>query len=158
MGRVGAPHGVKGWVKVLADSSPALARHARWWIGADGKWEEVDVADTALHGATLVARLAGCEDRDAAAQLRGRDVALPREMLPATGPGEYYWTDLIGLEVVNADGASLGTVTGLFSNGAHDVMRVSEGKCERLLPFVATVIRGVDLAGGRIDVEWGADW
>jgi 16S rRNA processing protein RimM len=79
-------------------------------------------------------------------------------MLPATGPGEYYWTDLIGLEVVNADGASLGTVTGLFSNGAHDVMRVSEGKRERLLPFVATVIRAVDLAGGRIDVEWGADW
>ena len=158
MGRVGAPHGVKGWVKVFADSSPALARHARWWIGADGNWEEVDVADTALHGATLVARLAGCEDRDAAAQLRGRDVALPREMLPATGPGEYYWTDLIGLEVVNADGASLGTVTGLFSNGAHDVMRVSDGKRERLLPFVATVIRAVDLAGGRIDVEWGADW
>jgi 16S rRNA processing protein RimM len=111
-----------------------------------------------VHGATVVARLAGCDDRDAAARLRGAELAVPREALPAAAPGEYYWADLVGLDVVNAGGESLGKVQELFSTGANDVMRVGEGKGERLLPFVGTVVRNVDLAARRIEVEWGLDW
>jgi 16S rRNA processing protein RimM len=160
MGRVAAPHGLKGWVKIapFAASPGALAEQRRWWLGGRGEWEEVEVAQVALQGTTLLAQFAGRSDREAAAALRGREVALPREALPDAGPGEYYWTDLVGLEVVNEQGASLGRVTGLFSTGPHDVMRVGEGKRERLLPFVATVIRKVDLARRRIEVEWGLDW
>ena len=139
-------------------SSGALADQRRWWLGGRGEWEEVEVAQVAVQGTTLLAQFAGRSDREAAAALRGREVALPREALPDAGPGEYYWADLVGLEVVNEQGASLGKVTSLFSTGPHDVMRVGEGKHERLLPFVATVIRRVDLAARRIEVDWGLDW
>ncbi len=160
MGRIGAPHGVKGWVKIVpfAGSPGALAGGGRWWLGGSGDWTEVEVAETEVQGARLVARVAGCTDRDAAGRLRGREIAVPRERLPDAGPGEYYWADLIGLEVVTAKGEPLGTVTGLFSTGPHDVLRVGAGKAERLLPFVATVVRKVDVAARRIEVDWGPDW
>jgi 16S rRNA processing protein RimM len=160
MGRIAAAHGVKGWVKVtpFTQSPATLTEYRRWWIGRGAKWDEVEVSGAAVHGAAVVAQLAGYADRDSAAQLRGHEVALPRDALPETGPNEYYWADLIGLEVVNTEGASLGTVASLFSNGAHDVMRIEAGKDERLVPFVGAVIRNVDLGRGRIEVEWGADW
>jgi len=160
MGRVLAPYGVKGWVKVapFTAAPDALTRFDRWWIGGPDGWEEAEVAEAVRHGANVVARLAGCSDRDQAAKLRGREVALPRESLPEAQKNEYYWADLVGLEVVNAESASFGKVTELFSNGAHDVMRIGAGKGERLVPFVPAVVRKVDLAGGRIEVDWGPDW
>ncbi len=158
MGRISGPHGVKGWVKVAAFTPGALAEHRRWWVGRPGEWTEVEVAETQVRGPRLTARLAGCGDRDAAGRLRGCEIAVPRAALPAAGPGEYYWADLIGLEVVNGEGASLGRVTSVFATGANDVLRVGEGRRERLLPFVATVIRAVDLPARRIEVDWGLDW
>jgi 16S rRNA processing protein RimM len=160
MGRVAAPFGVKGWVKItpFTESPAALARYRRLWIGRQGEWREVAVVEVAVHGATVVARLAGCEDRDAAARLRGAELAIPREALPPAAPGEFYWADLVGLDVVNAAGEPLGRVQGLFSTGANDVLRVGEGKYERLLPFVAAVVKKVDLAARRIEVDWGLDW
>jgi 16S rRNA processing protein RimM len=160
MGRVLAPYGVKGWVKVapFTAAPDALTRFDRWWIGGPDGWEEAEVAEAVRHGANVVARLAGCGDRDQAAKLRGREVALPRESLPEAQKNEYYWADLVGLEVVNAESASFGKVTELFSNGAHDVMRIGAGKGERLVPFVPAVVRKVDLAAGRIEVDWGTDW
>ena len=160
MGRVTAPFGVKGWVRIVPfTGSPAgLARYRRFWVGRQGEWREVAIEDAAVHGTSVVARLAGCDDRDAAARLKGAELAVPREALPAAAPGEFYWADLVGLDVVNAAGESLGQVQGLFSTGANDVMRVGEGKGERLLPFIATVVRKVDLAARRIEVEWELDW
>lgn len=160
MGRVLAPYGVKGWIKVapFTAAPDALTRFDRWWIGGPDGWEEAAVAEAVRHGANVVARLASCSDRDQAAMLRGREVALARESLPAAPQDEYYWADLVGLEVVNAESAPLGKVTELFSNGAHDVMRIGAGKDERLVPFVPAVVRKVDLAAGRIEVEWGSDW
>lgn len=160
MGRVLAPYGVKGWIKVapFTAAPEALTRFDRWWIGGPDGWEEAAVAEAVRHGANVVARLASCSDRDQAAMLRGREVALARESLPAAPQDEYYWADLVGLEVVNAESAPLGKVTELFSNGAHDVMRIGAGKDERLVPFVPAVVRKVDLAAGRIEVEWGSDW
>jgi 16S rRNA processing protein RimM len=160
MGRVAAPFGVKGRVKItpFTESPAALARYRRLWIGRQGEWREVAVVEVAVHGATVVARLAGCEDRDAAARLRGAELAIPREALPPAAPGEFYWADLVGLDVVNAAGEPLGRVQGLFSTGANDVLRVGEGKDERLLPFVAAVVKNVDLAARRIEVDWGLDW
>ena len=160
MGRVLAPYGVKGWIKVapFTGAPDALTRFDRWWIDGPAGWRETEVAEAARHGENVVARLAGCGDRDEAAKLRGRNVGLRRESLPQTQQDEYYWADLVGLEVVNAESASLGKVTALFSNGAHDVMRIGAGKGERLVPFVPTVVRKVDLAAGRIEVDWGSDW
>jgi len=164
MGRVAAPHGVKGWIKVAPFTAQpgALGQHAKWWVGRSGDWSEVEVAESAVHGTSLLARLAGCGDRDAAARLRGSEIAVPRAALAATAPDEYYWADLVGLDVVNGEGQRLGSVASLFSNGAHDVMRVEAvengARRERLVPFVGAVVKQVDLAGRCIVVDWGLDW
>ena len=85
-------------------------------------------------------------------------MAVPRESLPPTRENEFYQADLIGLEVRNMDDERLGTVAELYSNGAHDVMRVSGDEGERLLPFIDQVVREVDICAGRILVDWGKDW
>jgi 16S rRNA processing protein RimM len=89
--------------------------------------------------------------------LRGRQVAVPRTELPATGEDEYYWTDLIGLAAVTLDGAKLGIVVRILETGANDVL-VVRGERERLVPFVATVVREVDFARGVIRLDWGVDY
>jgi 16S rRNA processing protein RimM len=76
---------------------------------------------------------------------------------PEAGEGRYYWTDLVGLEVVNGQGVLLGRVKAMSSNGAHDVMEV-KGDKTRWLPFVPAYVMKVDLQSKRIDVDWQADW
>ena len=90
--------------------------------------------------------------------LKGKTVAVPRAALPAPEAGQYYWADLVGLEVVNSQGSVLGVVQGLFSNGAHDVMELAGEKSTRLVPFLPAVVKLVDLEARRIEVEWGAEW
>ena len=161
MGRVLAPYGVKGWVKVapFTAAPDALTRFDRWWIGGPDGWEEAEVAEAVRHGANVVARLAGCGDRDQAAKLRGREVALPRESLPEAQKNEYYWADLVGLAVVNRQAVALGKVEAVEDFGAHPVLRVrGDDGSARLIPFVAAYVDGVDVANARIDVDWQPDY
>ncbi|MGP1676766.1 MAG: ribosome maturation factor RimM [Burkholderiales bacterium] len=161
MGRIVAPYGVKGWVRIEPYSADpgSLGAYPIWWVGRNGDWRELKVAQSVLqHGASLVARFEGCVERDAALALKGSEVALKREALPQNANNEFYWADLVGLKVVNASDEELGVVAGLFDNGAHPVMRVVAGETERLLPFVKQVVRRVDMAQGCISVEWELDW
>ena len=153
MGRVAAAYGVRGWLKVESGSD-ALAACANWWIGGVERALEA----TRPHSGRLLAKLAGIENREQALALKGKAVAVPRAALPQPGEGRYYTADLVGVEVVNAQGLVLGVVKGMFSNGAHEVMQLSADKRERLLPFVPAVVKRVDLEGRRIEVDWGADW
>lgn len=153
LGHVAGAYGVRGWVKVQSGSA-ALAACASWWVGGT----ERAVEATKPHSGLLLAKLAGVENREQAQALKGKMVAVPRERLPPQGEGRYYTADLVGLEVVNAQGLVLGVVKGLFSNGAHEVMELAGEKRERLLPFVPAVVKRVDLEGRRIEVDWGADW
>jgi len=159
MGRIAAPFGVKGWVKVqpLTAATQNLLAYKSWWVGREDGWREIAVAEARVQGRTVVARLEGCDDRDAAAALRGHSVAVPRAALPRTQSGEYYWADLIGLAVVNASAQPLGRITGILQTGANDVLVVG-GERERLVPFIAEVIRDVDLAAGVVRVDWGVDY
>ena len=126
MGRVLAPYGVKGWIKVapFTAAPDALTRFDRWWIGGPDGWEEAEVAEAVRHGANVVARLARCSDRDQAALLRGREVALARESLPETPQDEYYWADLLGLAVRNLENQALGRIERLLEAGANQVLVV----------------------------------
>ena len=161
MGRIVAPYGLKGWVRIEPYSTDpdGLSAYPSWWVGRNGDWRELKVAQTVLqHGASLVARFEGCAERDAALALKGSEVAVERDALPGNASNEYYWADLVGLKVVNVRDEEFGVVSGLFDNGAHPVMRVVDGGTERLLPFIDQVVRQVDTAEGRIHVEWELDW
>jgi 16S rRNA processing protein RimM len=155
MGRVAGSYGVRGWVKVAPDvgAKEGLTGVKEWWIGADA----FKVSAAKVHGATVVGKLEEIETREQALELKGRTVAVRREALPEPEEGKYYLADLIGLEVVNEQGRALGVVTRTYSNGAHDVIEVS-GDRMRLIPWVAAVVKEVDLASKRVEVEWGADW
>ena len=159
MGRVIGPFGLKGWVKVqpFTELIDTLLHHSAWWLGRDGSWGKCRLVDGAVHGRTLTAQLEGCEDRDAASLLKGMDVAVPRHELPKNERGEYYWCDLIGLEVLNQEGAPLGRVVRLLETGVGEVL-VVQGERERLIPFIEPVVMSVDLADRRLTVDCGADF
>ena len=159
MGRISAPFGVKGWIKVQPNTAEIrnLLAYRRWWVEQAGDWREAAVAEAKVQGSTVVARLAGCDDREAAAALRGKAVAVPRAALPEARSGEFYWADLIGLAVVNEEALELWRVIGVLETGANDVL-VVQGERERLIPFIATVIREVDLPSGIVRVDWAADY
>lgn len=166
VGTVGRAHGVKGWVRVRSDMDPAeeLLRYDTWLIERAGTWRPMDVISAKMHGNVLVARLDGFDDRDAAALLAGASVGLPREALPALADGQYYWVDLVGLEVVDDAEGTLGTVHEMIETGSNDVMviraRATAGSgrtrpAERVVPFlVGEVVREVDFAAGRIRISW----
>ena len=156
MGRVAGSYGVRGLIRVRPYSAEpeALAAHRKWRIGA----EDYGVEETKVHSGALLARLAGIGTREQALRLKGKPISVPRAALPEPEAGRYYWADLVGLEVVNAQGSVLGVVQGLFSNGAHDVMELHGDRSTRLVPFLPAVVKKVDLEGRRIEVEWGAEW
>jgi 16S rRNA processing protein RimM len=159
MGRIIGAFGIKGWVKLQTfTEAPAMVLgYAVWWIGNDPAWTECRIEQAEVHADTVAVKLAGCEDRDAAALYRGKQVAIPREAFPAAGDNEFYWADLIGLNVMNTEGEDFGTVSEVFKTGANDVL-VVEGERERLIPFTEQVVKQVDMAGRVIRVEWGSDY
>jgi len=160
LGRISGVYGVKGWVRIFSETRPRerILDYSPWQIGRAGTWETREVKGGRRHGKGVVARLVGIEDRDAAAELIGADIAVTRSQLGDAAPGEYYWTDLEGLEVVTTDGQVLGFVEHLFETGANDVM-VVKGERERLIPFVEPqIVRRVDFEGRRLVVDWDPDF
>ncbi len=162
MGRVTVPFGVRGWMKIhtLTDDPESLCDYPVWRLGRNGNWREVRVIASKLQGNFLVAQLEGVADREAAAALRGSDIAVLRAELPVADAGEFYWADLIGLGVVNIEQHVFGRVARILQTGANDVLVVAgeAGSDETLIPFIADVIKQVDLKSGRIVVDWGEDY
>ena len=160
LGRISGLYGVKGWLKVFSHTAPRenILAYSPWFLYRDGQWEAYEIEAGRRHGKGVVARLAGVEDRDAAVTLTGADIAIAREQLGDLEAGEYYWTDLEGLEVVATDGTVLGIIDHLFETGANDVM-VVKGDRERLVPFIRPgVVREVNFTTRRVVVDWDPDF
>lgn len=160
MGRVVAPYAVKGWIKLQTHTEypDSLLDYEVWRLGRNGNWRDYRLLDGKVHGQYLMASLEGVGDRTAAEALMGLDVAVLRQEMPEAEEGEYYWDDLVGLDVVNLAGEALGRVAGLLETGANDVLQVRDGERERLIPFVDAVVKEVDLAAARLVVDWGLDY
>lgn len=162
MGKIAAPYGVLGWVKVLPDTETldGLLQYATWQVGRDEDWQSYVPVNAKVHNDILLVKLRGVDDRDAALVLKGKLVAVPRDELPIPGKDEYYWSDLIGLNVKNLQEIDFGEVTDVFETGANDVLVVTDKvtKQERLIPFVGQVVLNVDLDAKRIQVDWDADF
>lgn len=132
-----------------------ITEFGSWILERDGDARRVEVEAAQRRGKTLVAKLRGIDDRDEARRWVGTDIAVERGELPPCEPGEYYWVDLEGLEVRNASGELLGRVDRLISTGANDVI-VLDG--DRMIPYIADVVKRVDVAGGVIVVDWEASF
>ncbi len=186
IGRITDAWGIKGWFKVLPHSaSPEALFSAKSWfllppdrpmkpqrgIQADASqqaWSQpllLNILEVKDHSDTVVARAQGIDDRNASESLRGGRIFVSRASFPAAAEGEYYWVDLIGLQVLNREGVDLGQVRDLMSTGPQTVLVIeaapeTEGAkpVERMIPFVAAFVDGVDLPGKRITVDWQPDY
>lgn len=171
VGRIADAWGIKGWFKVLPHSaSPeALFSSKRWYLLPTERGPKtftgtilLRVREAKEHSDTVVASAHEVDDRNAAEALKGARIFIPRSSFPTASTDEYYWVDLIGLEVVNREGVSLGQVKELLSTGPQTVLVIEyteEGKAmERMIPFVSAYVDGVDLPGKRITVDWQPDY
>jgi 16S rRNA processing protein RimM len=160
LGRVAGPFGVKGWLKVESFTDPPsqILDFPRWRADAPGRAvRELRPAEGRAHGKGFVVRLEGIDDRDAAAALGKPELWVERDELPALKPREHYRADLVGLEVVNQDGVSLGRVDHFVDLPANPVM-VVVGERERWLPVGPGRLLRVDTANRRITVDWDAEF
>lgn len=160
LGRVVGVHGVRGEVRIESWTEPRahIFRYQPWLLGSAGDRREVSGATGAARGRGLVARIPGVDDRDTAAGLIGSEIHVSRSQLPPPAAGEFYWSDLEGLEVRNLEGVEFGRVSHLIATGANDVL-VVRGERERLVPFLkGSAVVEVDLDAGRITVDWDPDF
>lgn len=176
MGRIVAPYGVFGWLKIVPDTEvfDGLFDYDNWWLGKGNDWREMVVETAKVHNDVIVVKLKGIDDRDAALACKGKQIAVPRSQLPEAEENEYYWSDLIGVRVKNLQDIDFGLIVDVFETGANDVLvvkldteiSVSADKTEvnekqqqeRLLPFTATVVLEVDVKAKTMLVDWDADF
>jgi 16S rRNA processing protein RimM len=167
VGYVAGAYGVMGAIRVtpFSQDADALLTVKTWWLDKPAM-RPVQVRTVKMHGGDVVATLVDVKDRDASEALKGAAVSVPRGAFPELPEDEYYWSDLIGLDVVNLQGEALGTVNDLMHNGAQSILRIApvpdpavEAKApERLVPFVDQFVKNVDLAGKKITLDWGLDY
>ena len=159
VGHIIGAQGVKGWVKVFSNTSPRenILNYSPWQIKTGDRIETAEVSGR-LQGKNVVVKLAGVEDREQAIELVGSRIFIMSEQLPNLDEGDYYWSDLIGLEVESLQAEPLGTIEMMMETGANDVM-VLRGDRERLIPFVMDdVVKQIDLTNKRIVVDWKPDY
>lgn len=178
MGRIVAPYGVYGWLKVVPDTEAfdGLFDYETWWLGRENNWREYTVETAKVHNDVLVVKLKGIDDRDAAFACKSLQVAVPRTQLPVPDENEYYWSDLIGVQVKNQQGIDFGAIVEVFETGANDVIVTHKAFTdiepapvdadkktpkstkphmhERLIPFVDEVVLEVDTAAKTMLVDW----
>ena len=155
LGFVGAPFGVRGWIKLRSHTDPPerLLEHRSLRIGRGGVWQSYRIEASGRSGGALTVKLAGVENRDQAQALRGAQVCVPRSELPQREIRDFYRADLIGCEVVNLDGTSLGNVQHFIESPAQ-VLMVVRGTREFWIPAVPRHLRRVDLQARRVVVDW----
>lgn len=166
LGRITSIFGIKGWVKVYSYTEPMenLLAYPEWTLWHQGKTFTVKKTDGRKQGKGLVAKLKGYDTPEASKLLAGAEIRLPEEALPPLSDGEYYWNQLIGLQVFNSQGQLYGKVDYLLETGANDVLVVkpSQGsldKRERLIPWLLPdVVKQVNLESGILEVDWDADF
>ena len=180
VGRILDAWGVKGWLKILPHSTEpeALFSAKSWFLQVpDAKFRPgfnaftgtvtIAVDEAKTHSDSVVAKIDGLDDRNDAESLRGCRIFLPRSAFPKASKDEYYWVDLIGLNVVNREGFALGSVRDLMATGPNSVLCVEyqatqqDGGVkaeERMIPFVSAYVDSVDIAGKLITVDWQPDY
>lgn len=172
LGKVGAPHGIKGWVKLISFTDPPgnILDFRHFYLSAPGSAGQtepqqlIEIDESRPQGKEFVGHIKGCDDRELARQYTGKELQVEKSALPDLDEEEYYWYQLEGLQVKNLQDEDFGTVHHLIETGANDVLvvRASQDSLddeERLIPWIwDQVIREVDLEQKLIRVDWEKDY
>ncbi len=162
IGEIAGAYGIKGWLKLKSWTQPLdqIFNYQPWLLskGEDAEKRECSVLDYRQHSGQFVISLDGITNRDEAARINRQRIEVPKDRLPGLPKNEYYWADLIGMQVLNLAGDDFGTVSNLLETGANDVLVIDGGR-QRLIPFVkGQVVTSVDQAAARITVDWDTDF
>jgi 16S rRNA processing protein RimM len=163
IGKIGAPYGVKGWVKIISYTHDldGVFTYSPWLLGQEQEGTEYAVDQWRTHNKGLVAKLVGVEDRDGAESIKNLEISIKAEMLPELDNDDVYWRDLVSMQVITVQGYNLGVIKELFETGANDVMLVKAnlndayGQKERMVPYLLDqVVKQVDRQAKTITVDW----
>ena len=160
LGAVRGAYGVKGWARIepFDRQADVLRQSGVWWVIQGAQRRPVEIESLKVHGTLILAKWRGFDVPEALDRIKGATVAVSRSQFPALAAGEYYWVDLIGLDVVNREHKVLGRVAAMASNGAQDLLQVEGDQGVLLVPMVPAYVDEVDLASRRVRVDWQPDW
>lgn len=156
IGRFGAPHGIRGDIRVHSFTDPLLQiiKYQPWQVSLRGQPVPVEITRHQQHNDQLIVHIKGFDDRDEVRCFTNLDIAVPRESLPETNENEHYWHDLIGLAVVNINGEEMGVITAIFATGSNDVIVIEKDGKESYIPYLNTVVLNIDHNQRRMQVDW----
>jgi len=160
MGKVLAPYGVSGWVKVYSftEKLESFLTYKKLFLSKDQKnWLEIKTKEIKVHGKTIIAKFSEIADRTQAENYKDYLIGVPKAYLPQLNEDQYYWNDLIGFEVFNLQNVSFGLVDTYIETGANDVI-VVKGDKERLIPYTPMTVLKVDTIESKIIVDWDEDF
>ena len=156
MGKIVGPHGIMGWLKIqpFTEDLKTLGKFSSWFLSKDeNKWKEFKVESSSIQGRTMLSKIEHVNDRIDADELKGFLIGINKIDLPALEKGKYYWSDLIGLEVINQSGFNFGIIDSIMETGSNDVLVVKDLK-ETLIPYLSDVILKIDLDKKNVLVDW----
>lgn len=159
IGRLGKPVGLQGWMRLISFTEPVenILSYQHWFLNTGKGWQQAAFYETKLQGNQILVKFPGMDTPEKAKQLTHATLGISREQLPSLSEGEFYWSDLEGLRVINTQGIELGIIDYLFNTGSNDVI-VVKGTKEHLLPYLKKVVLAVDLAEGTMLVDWDENW
>ena len=160
MGQLGAPYGTQGWVRVNSFTEPKenIFQYQPWQFYLDHRWVVIPVKASRFHSNTFIIQLENCVTPEAARRYTGTKIGVNPDQLSPLSEGEYYWSQLVGLEVITTSGILLGKVDHLMETGSNDVL-VVQGDRTRCIPYLLDqVILKIDLAAKKITVDWDPEF
>ena len=161
IGEIKAAYGIKGWVKVFSHTRPIeqIFTYSTWYVGDGENWQKMELEDSRQRSNNgLVAKLKNITDRDSALSLAGKKIAIDKTKMAELEDGDYYWSQLLGLEVINLKSEKLGQVVEILETGANDVLVVKNEQTERLIPYAKSIVVKVRIEPGQILVDWEKDY
>lgn len=160
IGRFGRPHGIKGFVTVHSFTEPRdnILRYTDWHVFLNYQWQPVKLLAVETHSKAIIAQVEGYPERELVTRLTNAEIAVQQDQLAELDPGEYYWHQLIGMNVLNQKGESFGTVVEILPTGANDVL-VVQGEKRHLIPYLpGQFIIEIDNSQRVITVDWDLDF
>lgn len=160
IGRFGKVHGIKGLITVISFAEPRdnILNYTHWHARINHQWQPLDITHVDVTNKHILVQIKGFSEREQVASLTNIDIGIRKEQLPDLATGEYYWHQLCGMQVVNQQGDTLGTVLEILPTGANDVL-VVEGDKRHLIPYLpGRYVISVDPGKGQIVVDWDPDF
>ncbi len=161
LGKITGVHGIKGWLKIQSFSSPPenILNYPSWIINNQGEEELYSIEQGRKQNNKIVVKLGKIDDRNTAESLINSKIQILRSDLPKLSNENYYWSDLVGLSVLNSEEKVIGKIESLIETGANDVMVINTLKDERILiPFVMhEIIKEVNVEQNYIKIDWSIE-